>query len=167
MATKKAKPAKKATKKAAPKKAAKKAAPKKAAKKAAPKKAAKKAAAPKKAAKKAAPKKAAKKAAAPKKAVKKAAPKKAAKKVKVKRTPNAAFMKAMTPSSSLAAVIGAGAVPRTEVVKKIWGYIKKYNLQDKKNRRMINADEKLKVVFGGRGQVSMFEMTKLVNKHLS
>ena len=147
MATKKAKPAKKATKKAAPKKAAKKAA--------APKKAAKKAAAPKKAAaKKAAPKKAAKKAAAPKKA-------------KVKRTPNAAFMKAMTPSSSLAAVIGAGAVPRTEVVKKIWGYIKKYNLQDKKNRRMINADDKLKVVFGGRGQVSMFEMTKLVNKHLS
>jgi len=137
MATKKAKPAKKATKKAAPKKAAKKAA--------APKKAA---------AKKAAPKKAAKKAAAPKKA-------------KVKRTPNAAFMKAMTPSSSLAAVIGAGAVPRTEVVKKIWGYIKKNNLQDKKNRRMINADDKLKVVFGGRGQVSMFEMTKLVNKHLS
>ena len=127
---------------------------KKATKKAAPKKAAKKAAAPKKAAKKAAPKKAAKKAAAPKKA-------------KVKRTPNAAFMKAMTPSSSLAAVIGAGAVPRTEVVKKIWGYIKKYNLQDKKNRRMINADDKLKVVFGGRGQVSMFEMTKLVNKHLS
>jgi upstream activation factor subunit UAF30 len=154
MATKKAKPAKKATKKAAPKKAAKKAAPKKAAKKAAPKKAAKKAA----------PKKAAKKAAAPKKAAKKAA---APKKAKVKRTPNAAFMKAMTPSSSLAAVIGSGAVPRTEVVKKIWGYIKKNNLQDKKNRRMINADDKLKVVFGGRGQVSMFEMTKLVNKHLS
>jgi chromatin remodeling complex protein RSC6 len=158
MATKKAKPAKKATKKAAPKKAAKKAAPKKAAKKAAPKKAAKKAA-PKKAAKKAAPKKAAKK----------AAPKKAAKapKAKTKRTPNAAFMKAMTPSATLAAVIGSGSVPRTEVVKKIWGYIKKNSLQDKKNKRMINADDKLKAVFGGKSQVSMFEMTKLVNKHLS
>ena len=154
MATKKAKPAKKATKKAAPKKAAKKAAPKKAAKKAAPKKAAKKAA-PKKAAKKAAPKK--------------AAPKKAAKapKAKVKRTPNAAFMKAMNPSATLAAVIGSGAMPRTEVVKKIWGYIKKNALQDKKNKRMINADDKLKAVFGGKSQVSMFEMTKLVNKHLS
>lgn len=158
MATKKAKPAKKATKKAAPKKAAKKAAPKKAAKKAAPKKATKKAA-PKKAAKKAAPKKAAKK----------AAPKKAAKapKAKTKRTPNAAFMKAMTPSATLAAVIGSGSVPRTEVVKKIWGYIKKNALQDKKNKRMINADDKLKAVFGGKSQVSMFEMTKLVNKHLS
>ena len=111
-------------------------------------------------AKKKATKKVAKKAKTTKKA---AAPKKAAS----KRKPNAAFMKAMTPSSSLAAVIGAGAVPRTEVVKKIWGYIKKNNLQDKKNRRMINADDKLKVVFGGRGQVSMFEMTKLVNKHLS
>lgn len=154
MATKKAKPAKKATKKAAPKKAAKKAAPKKAAKKAAPKKAAKKAA-PKKAAKKAAPKK--------------AAPKKAAKapKAKTKRTPNAAFMKAMNPSSTLAAVIGNGSMPRTEVVKKIWGYIKKNGLQDKKNKRMINADDKLKAVFGGKSQVSMFEMTKLVNKHLS
>ena len=140
MATKKAKPAKKATKKAAPKKAAKKAAPKKAAKKAAPKKAAKK-----------------------------AAPKKAAKapKAKVKRTPNAAFMKAMNPSATLAAVIGSGAMPRTEVVKKIWGYIKKNSLQDKKNKRMINADDKLKAVFGGKSQVSMFEMTKLVNKHLS
>jgi chromatin remodeling complex protein RSC6 len=143
MATKKAKPAKKATKKAAPKKAAKKAAPKKAAKKAAPKKAAKKAA----------PKKAAKAAKAPK--------------AKTKRTPNAAFMKAMTPSATLAAVIGNGSVPRTEVVKKIWGYIKKNALQDKKNKRMINADDKLKAVFGGKSQVSMFEMTKLVNKHLS
>ena len=159
MATKKAKPAKKATKKAAPKKAAKKAAPKKAAKKAAPKKAAKKAA-PKKAAKKAAPKKAAKKAVKAPKAAK-------APKAKVKRTPNAAFMKAMNPSATLAAVIGSGAMPRTEVVKKIWGYIKKNALQDKKNKRMINADDKLKAVFGGKSQVSMFEMTKLVNKHLS
>jgi chromatin remodeling complex protein RSC6 len=160
MATKKAKPAKKATKKAAPKKAAKKAAPKKAAKKAAPKKAAKKAA-PKKAAKKAAPKKAAKKA-APKKAAKAAK----APKAKTKRTPNAAFMKAMTPSATLAAVIGNGAVPRTEVVKKIWDYIKKNNLQDKKNRRMINADAKLKVVFGGKSQISMFELAKVLSKHV-
>ena len=133
----------------------KKAAPKKAAKKAAPKKAAKKAAAPKKAAKKAAPKKAAKK----------AAPKKAAKK-KSARKPSAAFMKPLTPSDALAAVIGAKAVPRTEVVKKIWVYIKANKLQDKVNRRMINADAKLKVVFGGKGQVSMFDMAKLISKHL-
>jgi chromatin remodeling complex protein RSC6 len=75
-------------------------------------------------------------------------------------------MKPMNPSASLAAVIGSSAQPRTEVTKKIWGYIKRNNLQDKKNRRMINADDKLKVVFGGKSQVSMFEMTKLVNKHL-
>ena len=130
---------------------------KKAAKKAAPKKAAKKAA-PKKAVKKAAPKKAAKKA-----APKKAAPKKAAK----KRTPNAAFMKALTPSSALAAVVGDKPLPRTEVVKKLWAYIKKHGLQDAKNRRAINADDKLKPVFGGKAQVSMFDMTKLVSKHLS
>ena len=135
---------------------------KKAAKKAAPKKATKKAA-PKKAAKKAAPKKAAKKAAPKSAAPKKAAPKKVAK----KRTPNAAFMKALTLSPALAAVIGDKPVPRTEVVKKRWIYIKKNNLQDAKNRRMINADDKLKVVFGGKGQVSMFDMTKLVSKHLS
>ena len=128
------------------------------------KKAAKKAA-PKKAAKKAAPKKAAKKA-APKKAAKKAAPKKAAKKA-AKRKPNAAFMKALTVSPALAAVIGSGPYPRTEVVKKLWLYIKKNNLQDAKNRRAINADDKLKPVFGGKGQVSMFDMTKLVSKHLS
>jgi chromatin remodeling complex protein RSC6 len=72
----------------------------------------------------------------------------------------------MNPSASLAAVIGSSAQPRTEVTKKIWGYIKRNSLQDKKNRRMINADDKLKVVFGGKSQVSMFEMTKLVNKHL-
>lgn len=131
---------------------------KKAAKKAAPKKAAKKAA-PKKAVKKAAPKKAVKKA-----APKKAAPKKAAAK---KRTPNAAFMKALTPSAALAAVVGDKPLPRTEVVKKLWAYIKKHGLQDAKNRRAINADDKLKPVFGGKAQVSMFDMTKLVSKHLS
>ena len=80
--------------------------------------------------------------------------KKKAKKAGKKRKPNAAFMKAMTPSASLAAVVGSGAMPRTEVTKKIWGYIKRNGLQDKKNRRMINADEKLKQVFGGKGQVS-------------
>jgi upstream activation factor subunit UAF30 len=92
--------------------------------------------------------------------------KKKAKKAGKKRKPNAAFMKAMTPSASLAAVVGSGAMPRTEVTKKIWGYIKRNNLQDKKNKRMINADEKLKPVFSGKSQVSMFEMTKLVSKHL-
>ncbi len=131
------------------------------AKKAGAKKVAKKAAPKKKVAKKAAPKKA-----APKKAAKKAAPKKAAK-PKVKRKPNAAFMKAMTPSAALAAVVGNKAMPRTEVVKNLWAYIKKHKLQDAKNRRMINADENLKKVFGGKGQVSMFDMTKLVSKHLS
>ena len=103
-------------------------------------------------------KKAAKKPAATKPAAKK--------KSAVKRKPNAAFMKPMTPSAALGAVIGANAMPRTEVTKKIWGYIKKNGLQDKKNRRMINADDKLKVVFSGKTQVSMFEMTKLVSKHL-
>jgi len=83
-----------------------------------------------------------------------------------KRKPNAAFMKPMTPSASLGAVIGSGNMPRTEVTKKIWAYIKRNGLQDKKNRRNINADDKLKPVFGGKSQVSMFEMTKLVNKHL-
>jgi chromatin remodeling complex protein RSC6 len=92
--------------------------------------------------------------------------KKKAKKAGKKRKPNAAFMKEMTPSSSLAAVVGSSAMPRTEVTKKIWGYIKRNGLQDKKNKRMINADDKLKTVFGGRGQVSMFEMTKLVSRHL-
>ncbi len=92
--------------------------------------------------------------------------KKKAKKAGKKRKPNAAFIKPMNPSASLAAVIGSSAQPRTEVTKKIWGYIKRNSLQDKKNRRMINADDKLKVVFGGKAQVSMFEMTKLVSKHL-
>jgi len=99
-------------------------------------------------------------------AKKKAAKKPAKKKSAAKRKPNAAFMKPMNPSATLAAVIGGNAMPRTEVTKKIWAYIKRKDLQDKKNRRMINADEKLKPVFGGKSQVSMFEMTKLVNKHL-
>src|SRR6266705_4709029 len=83
-----------------------------------------------------------------------------------KRKPNAAFMKPMTPSSMLAEVVGSKAIPRTEVTKKLWAYIKRNKLQDTKNRRMINADDALKAVFGGRGKVTMFEMTKLVSKHL-
>jgi len=134
------------------------------------KKAAKKPAAKKPAAKKTAAKKpAAKKTAAKKavKAVKKPVAKKAAaKKPAAKRKPNAAFMKAMTPSAMLAAVVGATPMPRTEVTKKIWDYIKKNKLQDTVNRRLINADDKLKAVFGGKGKVSMFEMTKLVSNHL-
>ncbi len=128
------------------------------AKKAPAKKAAKPAA--KKVAKKAAPKKAAPKKAAAKKVAKKAAP-------KVKRKPNAAFMKAMNIGPALQPVVGAKPLPRTEVVKKLWEYIKKNKLQDPKERRNINADENLKKVFGGKKTVSMFEMTKLVSKHLS
>jgi len=112
--------------------------------------------------KKAAPKKA-------KKSAKKAAPKKAkkaAKKSGAKRKPNAAFMKPMTPTATLAAVIGGSPMPRTEVTKKLWAYIKRNGLQDSKNRRNINADDKLQDVFGGKKQVSMFEMTKLVSRHL-
>ena len=149
--------AKKAKKPAAKKPAAKKPAAKKAAP--AKKPAAKKPAAKTPAAKKAAP---AKKPAAKKPAAKKAAVKKPA----TKRKPNAAFMKPMTPSSVLAAVVGALPLPRTEITKKIWDYIKKNKLQDAINKRMINADEKLKAIFGGKGQVSMFEMTKLVSKHV-
>ena len=126
---------------------------------------AKKAPAKKPVAKKAPAKKpAAKKAPAKKPAAKKAPAKK---KAAVKRKPNPAFMKPMTPSAALAAVVGAKPLPRTEVTKKIWKYIKKHDLQDAKNRRNINADDKLKPVFGGKKQVSMFEMTKLVNNHLS
>jgi len=99
-------------------------------------------------------------------ATKKKAARKPAKKTGAKRKPNAAFMKPMTPSAALAAVIGSNAQPRTEVTKKIWAYVKKNKLQDTKNRRNINADDKLKEVFGGKKQVSMFEMTKLVSKHL-
>ena len=105
-------------------------------------------------------KKGAKKAA--KRPAKRAAPKKKAS----KRKPNAAFMKPVQPDATLSAVVGASAMPRTEVTKKLWGYIRKNGLQDSKNRRMINADANLKAVFGGKGQVSMFEMTKLVSKHL-
>lgn len=125
----------------------------------------------KKATKKAAPKKAAPKAkkattkkAAPK-ATKKAAAPKATKKAAGKRKPNPAFMKPLTPSTTLAAVVGATPLPRTEVVKKLWAYIKKNGLQDAKNKRNINADDKLKPIFG-KNTVSMFEMTKLVSKHL-
>lgn len=151
MATAKKAPAKKAApakKSAAPAKKA--AAPAK--KAAAP---AKKAAAPAK--KAAAP---AKKAAAPAKkaAAKKAAPAK-------KRTPNAAFMKAMTPSAALAAIVGSNPLPRTEVTKQVWAYIKKHKLQDAVNKRMINADAKLKEIFK-KAQASMFEMTKMINEHL-
>jgi upstream activation factor subunit UAF30 len=115
----------------------------------------------KKAAKKA-PKKAAKK--APKKAAKKAA-KKAPKK-KSARKPNAAFMAPLTPSSQLAEVVGSKPIPRTEIIKKIWDHIKRNKLQDSKNRRMINADGKLKAIFGGKDQISMFELAKVVNKHV-
>jgi upstream activation factor subunit UAF30 len=79
---------------------------------------------------------------------------------------NSAFMKEMTPSDALAKVVGSKALPRTEVTKKLWAYIKKNGLQDKKNKRNINADENLKAIFGGKGTVNMFEMTKLVSKHL-
>ena len=109
----------------------------------------------------AAKKPAVKKAVAP---AKKPAAKKAAK-PEVKRTPNAAFMKPMTPSAMLAAVVGAMPLPRTEVVKKVWDYIKKNKLQDEINKRMINADEKLREIFG-KAKVSMFEMTKIINQHL-
>ena len=134
------------------------------AKKIAKKPAAKKSAAKKKpAAKKAAPKK--------KAAAKKAAPKKAAKKAKAPkkkstRKPSAAFMKPLTPSDALAAVVGNKAMPRTEVVKKMWDYIKANKLQDKTNKRMINADAKLKAVFGGKSQVSMFDMAKHISKNV-
>jgi upstream activation factor subunit UAF30 len=99
-------------------------------------------------------------------AKKKKAAKKVAKKAGKKRKPNAAFMKPVQPNEKLAAVVGSSPLPRTELTKKLWAYIKKNGLQDKKNRRMINADDKLKVVFGGKGQVSMFDMTKLVSKQV-
>ena len=128
----------------------------------------------KKGAKKGGAKKSAKKSSAKKGAAKKGGAKKAAKsgakkggaKKAAKRTPNAAFMKAMNPSAQLGMVVGSAPLPRTEVTKKLWAYIKRKGLQDAKNRRQINADENLKPIFGGKSQVSMFEMTKLVNKHL-
>jgi upstream activation factor subunit UAF30 len=116
--------------------------------------------------KKKAAKKSAKKSAR-KPARKTAARKKATKKAGKKRTPSAAFMKPMQPSAALAAVVGSSPLPRTEVTKKLWQYIKRNGLQDSKNRRAINADEKLRPVFGGKSQVTMFEMTSKVNKHLS
>lgn len=109
-----------------------------------------------------------KKSAAKKSSAKKSSAKKSSgkKKSATKRTPSAAFMKPMTPSAQLAAVVGSNPMPRTEVTKKLWNYIKRKGLQDSKNRRMINADDNLRPVFGGSKQVSMFEMTRLVNKHL-
>ena len=92
--------------------------------------------------------------------------KKAVKKKAAARKPNAAFMRPVTPSATLAEVVGSKPIPRTEVTKKLWAYIKKNGLQDKKNRRMINADDALKTVFGGKASVNMFDMTKLVGKHL-
>jgi chromatin remodeling complex protein RSC6 len=120
----------------------------------------------KKAKKKAAPKKKAAKKKSAKKAAKKPAKKAKKAKKKSNRKPNAAFMKPLSPSSTLAEVIGNKAMPRTEIVKKIWDYIKKHGLQDKKNRRMINADAKLKAIFGGKSQISMFELAKVVSKHV-
>ena len=118
----------------------------------------------KKGGKKAAKRRGAKKGGA-KKATKRPAKKKGGAK-RAKRAPNPAFMRPMQPDAALGAVVGSGAMPRTEVTKKLWGYIKRNGLQDAKERRMINADDKLKAVFNGKGKVSMFEMTKLVNKHL-
>ena len=155
---------KKTAKKAAAKKGKKKAAVKK---KTAKKKVAKKKAAKKKVAKKkTAKKKTAKKKTAKKKTAKKKTAKKKTAKRKTKRKPNPAFMKPMKISDALAAIVGSKPIPRTEVTKKLWAYIKKNKLQDKVNKRMINADAKLKAVLG-KMKVSMFEMTKLVSKHLS
>jgi upstream activation factor subunit UAF30 len=147
---------KKSAKRGGAKKASKKAPARRSAAKATKRPAARKSATK---ARKAAPKKAA----AKKSAAKRPAAKKSASK---KRAPNAAFMKPMQPSAQLGAVVGNNAIPRSEVTKKVWAYIKKNGLQDSKNRRMINADDKLGPVFGSKKQVSMFEMTKLVNKHL-
>ncbi|MEE2744738.1 MAG: SWIB/MDM2 domain-containing protein [Bdellovibrionota bacterium] len=158
MATKK-KTKKKATKKkATKKKVAKKATKKKATKKKVAKKATKKKATKKKVAKKKTAKKATKK---------KATKKKTAKKKASKRKPNEAFMKPMTPSKELAAVVGEKAIPRTQVIKKIWDYIKKNNLQNPKNKRNILADTKLKPIFKGKSEVTMFELAGLIGKHLS
>ena len=161
MATAKKAPAKKAapasTATAATKAAVKTAAP---AKKA-PAKAVKAVAAPAKKAASPAKKAAAKTATAPKAAAKKTP----AKKATTKRAVNAAFMKALTPSSALAAIVGGKPIPRTEVVKQMWVYIKKHKLQDEVNKRLVNADAKLKEVFG-KAQVTMFEMAGLIGKHL-
>jgi chromatin remodeling complex protein RSC6 len=110
-------------------------------------------------------KKSAKKSA--RKPARKTTARKSAKKSGKKRTPSAAFMKPMQPDAALGAVIGNNAMPRTEITKKLWAYIKRNGLQDSKNRRAINADDKLRPVFGGKSQVSMFDMTKLVSRHMS
>jgi chromatin remodeling complex protein RSC6 len=162
MATAKKPAAKKAAKKAVKKPAAKKAV-KKVVKKVAAKKAVKKVV-KKVVAKKPAAKKAVKKVAVKKVAAKKVAKK--ATKAKSTRKPNAAFMKPLNVSAVLAEVVGSNPLPRTEVTKKVWDYIKKHKLQDSVNRRNINADDKLKAVFGGKKTVSMFEMTKLISAHL-
>jgi upstream activation factor subunit UAF30 len=109
-------------------------------------------------------KKSARRPAARKKAAKRATKRKSSGK---KRAPNPAFMRPMQPSANLAAVIGSGAVPRTQVISKLWQYIKRHDLQDSKNRRAINADEKLRPLFGGRSQVTMFDLAKIANKNLS
>jgi upstream activation factor subunit UAF30 len=93
-------------------------------------------------------------------------PKTKAKKSPSKRKPNAAFMRPMQPDDKLAAIVGSKPIPRSEITKKVWDYIKKHGLQDKKKRTQINADDNMRAVFGGKGQVSMFEMTKLVNQHM-
>jgi chromatin remodeling complex protein RSC6 len=116
--------------------------------------------------KKKAAKKSAKKSAR-KPARKSTARKKATKKAGKKRTPSAAFMKPVKPDDKLAAVVGSSPMPRTEVTKKLWAYIKRNGLQDQKNRRNINADDKLRPVFNGRSTVNMFDMTSLVSKHVS
>jgi upstream activation factor subunit UAF30 len=116
-------------------------------------------------AKKSSSKSGAKKSTAKKSSASKGGAKKSAKKAS-KRQPSAAFMKPMQPSAELSAVVGSSPLPRTEVTKKLWAYIKRKGLQDSKNRRMINADDNLRPVFSGSKQVSMFEMTRLVNKHL-
>ena len=107
-----------------------------------------------------------KKSAGKRRTAKKSARKSGKKKSGTKRVPSAAFMKPMTPSAQLATVVGSSPLPRTEVTKKLWAYIRRKGLQDSKNRRMINADDNLRPVFNGVRQVSMFEMTRLVNKHL-
>ena len=155
---------KKTKKKVAKKKVAKKATKKKATKKKAAKKKTKKKATKKKATKKKVAKKKTKKKATKKKATKKKATKK---KAKTKRKPNAAFMKPMTPSAELAKVVGSKALPRTQVIKKIWEYIRKNNLQNPKNKRNILADANLKPVFGGKKEVTMFQLAGLIAKHLS
>ena len=108
-----------------------------------------------------------KKSAGKKRTAKKSSARKSGKKKSgTKRVPSAAFMKPMTPTAQLATVVGSSPLPRTEVTKKLWAYIRRKGLQDSKNRRMINADDNLRPVFNGAKQVSMFEMTRLVNKHL-